>query len=632
MHVSKINIKNFRLLKNVEMDLEEKVSLLVGKNNTGKTSLLMIFENFFENKPFTYNDFNTSLRSEIDGINQDTDFKNLKISLQLTIKYNDNDNLQTLADFIQDLDPDQTEISILFECSISSEKLITDLSVVDESLRSKYIRKNLSKYLKKSYYSYDQGNRVDKSLPEIKSLINLQIIHAKRNVASSDSNRKPISAITGQYFHHIDKANKLAFQDVEKAIAVIDESLTAEYKPVFEPFLKEAKDVLELSDLSVKSDIETKVLLENNSQVVYGEDDNNLPENMNGLGILNILYLLLQIDLREQDFKSENKDINLLFIEEPEAHTHPQMQYVFADKTLKALSGKEKLQTLVTTHSSHVVSRCNFSDIRFLQCHEIEKHVIAKNFMDELSQKYKDEDDFKFLKQYITLNAAELFFASKVIFIEGTTERMLLPYFIDRYDSENGTNIKAQNISMLEVGANAKVFKHFLNFIGVKTLIITDIDTTYIPEGKSRYQSCKVTDGENTSNVSLKHFLSAPEIKDGNFQEWLKNLKDGKLQVIDPMIYCCYQQLDGEYHARSFEDAFIHINKEKIQQKRDELSGLVNKSELDNESIDSYDLTDKIVDKKSDFASSILYQALVSGEEWATPKYIKDGLEWLCQK
>ena len=616
------------------MDLEEKVSLLVGKNNTGKTSLLVIFEKFFDEKPFSYNDFNTSLRGDIDTINIESNFENLKISLKVTIKYTEDDNLQTLSGFIQDLDPDQTEISILFECSISHEKLLADLTEVDEDLRIKYIQKNLSAYMKKSYYSYDQGNRVDKKLIDIKKLINLQIIHAKRNVASSDSNRKPISTITGQYFHHIDKENKLAFQDIEKAIAQIDDKLTQEYKPVFEPFLKEAKSVLGLNDLSVKSDIETKVLLENNSQVVYGEDDNNLPENMNGLGILNILYLLLQIDLREQDFKSENRDINLLFIEEPEAHTHPQMQYVFADKTLKALSKKEKLQTLITTHSSHVVSRCEFSNIRYLQNHDEDKCVIVKNFLAELSVKYTNQNDFKFLKQYITLNAAELFFASKVIFIEGATERMLLPYFIDECDDEKGTNLKAQNISVLEVGANAKAFDHFLSFIGVKTLIITDIDTTEPIAGEKgkRFKSCKVAVGVNTSNASLKHFLSAPnDVSSIEFETWFASFKTGKLKTNDPLIYCGYQKLENEYHARSFEDAFVHINRDKIKEKKAELSGLKNIANLDDVNIDSYKLTEEIIDKKSDFASSILYQALVLEEKWETPQYIKDGLEWLCQ-
>ena len=83
--------------------------------------------------------------------------------------------------------------------------------------------------------------KVDKNLSEIKNLINLQIIHAKRNVASSDSNKKPISIITGQYFHHIDKANELAFQDVEKEISDIDKCLTEKYQPVFKEFLEKSQ-------------------------------------------------------------------------------------------------------------------------------------------------------------------------------------------------------------------------------------------------------------------------------------------------------------------------------------------------------------------------------------------------------
>ena len=105
------------------------------------------------------------------------------------------------------------------------------------------------------------------------------------------------------------------------------------------------------------------------------------------------------------------------------------MQIYFAEKTLKELSAKEKLQTLVTTHSSHVVSRCDFSFIRFLQCCEDDKKVIAKNFRTDLSSKYADQDDFNFLKKYITLNAAELFFASKVIFIEGNNRKNVVAIF-----------------------------------------------------------------------------------------------------------------------------------------------------------------------------------------------------------
>jgi predicted ATP-dependent endonuclease of OLD family len=63
--------------------------------------------------------------------------------------------------------------------------------------------------------------------------------------------------------------------------------------------------------------------------------------------------------MKKESFIEEGKDINLLFIEEPEAHTHPQMQYKFIDKIKKVFSTIDNLQTVITTHSAQIVSRYN---------------------------------------------------------------------------------------------------------------------------------------------------------------------------------------------------------------------------------------------------------------------------------
>ncbi len=60
--------------------------------------------------------------------------------------------------------------------------------------------------------------------------------------------------------------------------------------------------------------------------------------------------------------------------------------------------------------------------------------------------------------------------------------------------------------------------------------------------------------------------------------------------------------------------------------------GLKNKEELDTNE-DMYDLTNKILAKKSDFAASLLYQALSNDEiQWETPLYIKEGLLWIWEQ
>lgn len=44
MFLSKITVQNFRLLKDFSVDLEQNLSLVIGKNNSGKTSLLFLLD------------------------------------------------------------------------------------------------------------------------------------------------------------------------------------------------------------------------------------------------------------------------------------------------------------------------------------------------------------------------------------------------------------------------------------------------------------------------------------------------------------------------------------------------------------------------------------------------------------
>jgi hypothetical protein len=112
----------------------------------------------------------------------------------------------------------------------------------------------------------------------------------------------------------------------------------------------------------------------------------------------------------------------------------------------------------------------------------------------------------------------------------------------------------------VEVGAYSHIFDSFLSFLGIKTLIITDIDSI-----GSDKKKCRVAVGSATSNASIKHFL-----KDKEFNE-LKTLnhaskilsnkilsKKDSVWVNDEngLICIAYQMEQDDYHARSFEDAF----------------------------------------------------------------------------
>ena len=95
MVIRQIQVKNFRLLKEFTMEMENELSLVIGKNNVGKTSLLVILDKFLnqgDRKGFQYNDFNLDFRCQLKDLIEkevvdDTKYKEIGIQLRLLIEY-----------------------------------------------------------------------------------------------------------------------------------------------------------------------------------------------------------------------------------------------------------------------------------------------------------------------------------------------------------------------------------------------------------------------------------------------------------------------------------------------------------------------------------------------------------------
>ena len=666
MRITKIEARNFRILQKSVMDFNRELCLLLGRNNTGKTSFMVLIEKFLNGGYFNFNDFSLNLRKKLFTFNETTDVNELAIQLIMTVEYDEKDNLCHLSEFILDLDPKCKTVNLLFECSIKKDKMLEGIKSRGSMPLDKYVTNHINEYLERKVYTFNSvddlktENRyklIEKEFKDIEKLIDFEIIHAKRSVASSEEKNgtKVLSKLTTDYFNHANINAPDKFESINDLISKMDEELGGSYETFFNNFLANAKEFLSMGNLKVVSNLKAKEIVKDSSEVVYGDLTPRLPEHLNGLGHMNILFLLLSIEIKKEAFKANDKDIKLLLIEEPEAHTHPQIQYIFAQKIEDILKEVPNMQTIISTHSPHIVSNHPFENIRYMSLKKGEDgdNVEIKNFYNELSKKYVGEKkEFSFLTQYLSVQSSELFFADKAIFIEGISEGILIDYFSNQYDTKRNLEeekkkeedaeyksdyipLSAQNITVIQVGANAKAFSHFIEFLQIPTLIITDIDTVYRKVGGKRitYPACSVSDAGccNTSNATIKYYYAAPEFVYGCsvHDEWLENIKNHSKKCISDFVNVSYQCEENGYYPRSFEDAFINVNLTTLKEQQEQLLGLKNKDEIDAND-DIYNLTQEIIDKKSDFASSLLYIAYTDKNvEWTTPKYIEEGLEWL---
>lgn len=693
MKIYKIQVENFRLLKKFSIDVEDELSLVIGKNNTGKTSILSVLDKFLnhsDRNKFYYDDFNIDFKEELSEIINGAkiefdDYVEKGIKLKLFISYTSSCNLENVSRVMMDLDPDNNLIVLGFEYVLPYEKYIELRSdwgqfkakeTQKHESNAQYKEKSLCDFLSDKHANYfrlrrksieiakdtnivNESNFIDLDKEQIstKDIINFKYISARREVANKDVD-KTLSTQTSKIYERaeISQEQNDAVEQFKDQLSTTDENLSEIYRKLFEGIINKVSVFGGIkpkeSEIEIISNLQHRELLKGNTTVVYKHgDDNKLPEHYNGLGYMNLICMIFEIEILIHEFKREKEkkpaDINILFIEEPEAHTHPQMQYIFIkniksllkDGVLREDGEKRSLQYIITTHSSHIVADSDFDDVKYLK-KVTSNSVEAKNLKD-LKAEYKDGGkEYNFLTQYLTISRAEIFFAEKAILIEGDTERILIPTMMRKIDfdeaalcKDNGTvdpylPLLSQNISIVEVGAYSQIFDKFIDFLGIKTLIITDLDAV---DGNGK--KCRVNDGIDYSNTALSHYFtdkSLNDLKNHVLSDKVLNKVNGTWRVNPEGKLCVvYQTSENGYNARSFEDAFIHLNKEFVNTNKGNFRGLKNKAYFDDENKDVYDLASECVLKKTYFAMDIIFHTDKNFSNWQIPAYIKEGLLWL---
>jgi predicted ATP-dependent endonuclease of OLD family len=711
VRIKSFRVQNFRRLKNVRVDLERDRTIFVGANNSGKTSATHLFQSFLGQQPrapfqiydFTADCWESFNSFDVENGDAEADLPQITFDLWFDV---DDDNLHRVLELLPSLDWEGEPVGVRM---VYAPKDAAKLVVNYKEARAKaeattgeaetsyqpwpqsmveYLTKRLQQEYEIKYFALDANQCDDEFAPEdgyepfflgthtsgaskiVDSIVRFDFLNAQRHLSDVDSHGRS-EDLSKRLSRFYDRNLKKLENDWDAlgAIAESEQRLNNHFAEVFGPTLDRLAEVgypgIANPGLVVKASFNAHGILSTSAKVHYALPtptaggsvvERTLPDQYNGLGFKNLIYMVVEVlDFHQAwaDAEQDRPPIHLVMIEEPEAHLHAQLQQVFIRKILEILPEPEagfQTQLVVTTHSPHIIYESNFRPIRYF-CRSVAASGLQCSDVKNLSTFYDEEEvpTREFLQQYIKLTHCDLFFADAAVLVEGNVERLLLPLVIERFVPD----LRSCHLTILEVGgAFAYKFEKLVNFLGLPTLIITDLDSVAVPapagDGRAKEEestaasSCTVdTPGAVTSNETLKQWLpkieGIGELLEANLDSKAPANADGAAGLIR-VAYQTREAVnwDGasEHRAgRTLEEAFALQNLEWTQSAEGQDLGLRIKKASALSIKELHDALFKRI-KGSHFDKTAFALGVIAAAEqsWKAPAYMVEGLEWLRVK
>lgn len=655
MRLTRFAVENFRLLRNITVGVEDRTTLIVGRNNAGKTSVAELFRRLLNDKTpsFRIEDFSLGCHEQFwdayvlfKAGDASTEVVAALPSIRVTLDIDydvDAADLGPLSDCVIDLNPACHTARVVLTygpAPTAPAGLFADVIWGEDPLANRRaLFRALPPRVPAAYAATleavdpnDPTNRKALELRTLTTLVRGGFINAQRGLDDDTHRERDVlgkvievlfqSALTDP----VDPAKRTTAEELKAAVETIQDRLHVDFNakvtsllPTFDLF---GYPGLADPGLITETNFDVDKLLKDHTKVRYaGVNGLSLPESYNGLGARNLVYMLLQLlrFFREYQSSPTAAGVHLIFIEEPEAHLHPQMQEVFIrqlDQIAKVFVAELNdgrpwpVQFVVSTHSSHMANAARFEAMRYFLATTDDGGLRQSTVKDLRSgMRETPAPDREFLHQYLTLTRCDLFFADKAVLIEGTAERLLLPLMIRKTDEAvaGQPQLGRQYVTVMEVGgAYAHRFFELLAFLELRTLVITDLDSVTPLQG--RRVAVPVAQGTFTSNGCLNAWFG-----DGvTPQALLAKTAQDKTRGFRRVAYQVPEANDGAC-GRSFEDAFILANPARFP-----LDG-------GDRAQAAYDLASE--QKKSAFALS----HAIDPVDWQVPRYIAEGLRWLAE-
>ena len=430
MILKKVKIINYRQLQNVELDLQNSLTVLAGPNNSGKTTLISVLKGMFYDKKlrFNYSDIPTNLSTAwVDKIlpvfqpimikhDKETGIREIikqisfngtfateyvmeSFQARIQVDYDPvSDNIQYFADYLMDLDETKHSFYFIYTYEPSVSSFEKDLNEQYDKMAARFrdidnpdgVEKDTKRYflkeellklycnasIEKCYFcnsNYENVNSMEVSA--FKKLFNFQNIPAIRELDDSESDSskgisKRVIALLKDNVTWVEATKRLPdllMNDIENSGAK---------KEIKNSSIKSLDDTIRnisktsgghIGKLQLEMDVDEDDVEDFIQRITRAKYDiDGLLLNEESQGLGFSNLIYLHMRLEEFYKSIDSNKVNVFFIEEPESHMHPQMQKVFI-RFLKKYYIDKKLQGLITTHSNEIARMVGLDGLRVIR-------------------------------------------------------------------------------------------------------------------------------------------------------------------------------------------------------------------------------------------------------------------------